>query len=261
MSRSPSLGIAFVAFLIAPAWAQSPTAIHRPQPKGHATHVVVRDMSGTPLEGVKVAIAGPTGGETATDAQGMAAVTLSDGSYRLRLEHDGFITLEREVTIKNGQPAEVEIALNRAPTPLMPEAPPPPLAPAPPPPPPPAPAPEGPPVNVSLPAFLEKNFVGREPLKESILSCTPDATIRLLQLRESLVAHTHATADEVLYVVAGEGASRIGDASTVITPGSLSVIPRGTAHAIERRGKNPLIVLSMLAGEPCPVKANGPDPY
>ena len=258
MGTSPSLGIAFVAFLIAPAGAQTPTASHRPQPKAHAIHVVVRDVSGTPLEDVGIAIAGPTGGETATDAQGAAAVTLSDGSYRLRLEHDGFITLERDVTIKNGQPAEVEIALNRAPTPPTPEAPPPP-PPAPAPPPPPAAAAEGPPVNVSLPAFLERNFVGREPLKESILSCTPDATIRLLQLREPIAAHTHAAADEVLYVVAGEGAARIGDASTAITPGSISVIPRGTPHAIERRGKNPLIVLSTIVGEPCSVKSSGPD--
>jgi hypothetical protein len=29
------------------------------------------------------------------------------------------------------------------------------------------------------------------------------------------------------------------------------MIPRGVGHAIERRGKNPLIVLSTLAGAPC----------
>jgi mannose-6-phosphate isomerase-like protein (cupin superfamily) len=37
-----------------------------------------------------------------------------------------------------------------------------------------------------------------------------------------------------------------------VGPGSLAVVPRGVAHAFERRGKNPLIVLSMLAGAPCP---------
>ena len=40
-------------------------------------------------------------------------------------------------------------------------------------------------------------------------------------------------------------------AIATITAGSLSVIPRGVPHAIERRGKNPLILLSTLSGAPC----------
>jgi len=64
----------------------------------------------------------------------------------------------------------------------------------------------------------------------------------------------------VLYVVAGEGTIRTrGESKTVaastVTAGALSVIPHGVAHAIERRGKNPLMVLSMLSGAPCPVNA------
>jgi hypothetical protein len=110
----------------------------------------------------------------------------------------------------------------------------------------------GPPVNVSIPAFLDKNFIGRDPLKESVLGCTPDATARLLQLREALKSHTHASLDEILYVVAGEGAIYIQGQSTPVTPGSLSVVPRGLQHAIERRGKNPLIMVSALVGAPCP---------
>jgi mannose-6-phosphate isomerase-like protein (cupin superfamily) len=53
-------------------------------------------------------------------------------------------------------------------------------------------------------------------------------------------------------VVAGEGAVFIEGQSTPVTPGSLSVVPRGLQHAIERRGKNPLIVVSTLVGAPCP---------
>jgi mannose-6-phosphate isomerase-like protein (cupin superfamily) len=98
---------------------------------------------------------------------------------------------------------------------------------------------------------LDKNFIGREPLKESVLGCTPDATTRLLQLRESIASHTHDDLDEILYVVAGEGAVRVGDDVTPLTAGSLSMIPRGLPHAVERRGKNPLIVLSTLTGAPC----------
>ena len=40
--------------------------------------------------------------------------------------------------------------------------------------------------------------------------------------------------------------------STFVTAGSLSMVPRGLSHSIERRGKNPLIVLSALVGGPCP---------
>ena len=109
----------------------------------------------------------------------------------------------------------------------------------------------GPPVNISIPAFVEKNFIGRDPLKESILGCTSDATARLLQLREALASHTHAGLDEILYVVAGEGAVYIQGQPTPVNPGSLSVVPRGLQHAIERRGKNPLIVVSALVGAPC----------
>ena len=213
-----------------------------------ATHIIVRDVSGTPISGVNVSL--PGNRRVVTGGDGGADVTLSAGSYRLRFERDGFITLEREVTIRAGQATQVEVSLSAAP---------PPPEPPPPPPPPPAPAPpptrppvaSGPPVTVSIPAFLEKNFIGRDPLKESILGCTVDATTRLLQLRDPLSAHTHSDLDEILYVVAGEGGVRIGDQVTTIGPGSLSVIPRGISHAVERRGKNPLVVVSTLAGAPC----------
>jgi mannose-6-phosphate isomerase-like protein (cupin superfamily) len=209
------------------------------------THVTVRDLSGTPLEGVTVTIAGGGRGQAATDQKGVANLALADGSYRLRFEREGFFTLEKEVAIKNRLPVELDVALNRAPPP------PPPPEPPPPPPPPPTPVAAGPPVTISIPAFLEKNFIGREPLKESNLGCAPDAMTRLLQLKDPVAVHTHVDGDEILYVVAGEGAIRLGNDATPVTAGSLSVIPRGTAHAIERRGKNPLIVVSTLAGAPC----------
>jgi mannose-6-phosphate isomerase-like protein (cupin superfamily) len=149
--------------------------------------------------------------------------------------------------------------LNRAPAPpAPPPAPPPPPPPPPPTPPPPSTpaAPAGPPANVSIPTFLDKNFIGREPLKESILGCMPAATTRLLQLRDPLAQHTHADFDEVLYVVAGEGAIRMSGESVTIGPGAMIAIPRGTQHAIERRGRNPLILLSTLAGAPCTTPVN-----
>jgi mannose-6-phosphate isomerase-like protein (cupin superfamily) len=83
----------------------------------------------------------------------------------------------------------------------------------------------------------------------------PAATTRLLQLKEPLAQHVHANLDEVLYVVAGEGGIKMTGESVAGGPGSMLTIPRGTQHAIERRGRNPLIMLSVLAGAPCPTQA------
>ena len=229
----------------------APRRILKPVP----STIVVRDFSGSPVADVSVTIsgAGQDRRELTTDKAGSAALSLADGTYRLRFEHENFITLEREVTIRSTRADKIDVALNRAPPP--PPPPPPAPAPTPPPPePPPAPAPVavGPPTNVSIPTFLDKNFIGgREPLKESVLGCTPDAITRVLQLRDPLAAHAHGNLDEVLYVVAGNGAIKIGEESTPVAAGSLSVIPRGLRHSIERQGKNPLIVLSTLSGASC----------
>jgi mannose-6-phosphate isomerase-like protein (cupin superfamily) len=239
-----------------PAKVPAP-AHHTPQRRAQprATSLVVRDRSGTALGDVHVVVSGPVSQEVVTDASGTASVgTIRDGSYRLRFERDGFITLEREISVSNGQPPEIDVALSAAPAP-----PPPPVVVAPPPPAPVAPAPVppvasepgGPPVFVAIPEFLDKNYIGRAPLKESVLGCLASSTTRVLQLHDALSEHAHADMDEILYIVAGEGMVRIHDSSSVVTAGSLSIIPRGVPHTIERRGKNPVIVLSTLSGAPC----------
>jgi mannose-6-phosphate isomerase-like protein (cupin superfamily) len=228
-----------------------PPAQTPPRPRAaSATVIVVRDQSGTPVQGVRLVVSGTANSEATTDASGTASLSaMRDGAYRLRFEHDGFITLERELTLRAGQRSPIEIVLNMAPP-----------KPTPPPEPTPTPAPReqpsGPPVNVSIPAFLDKNSIGRDPLKESVLGCTGDATTRVLQIRDALAVHTHAALDEIIYVVAGDGTVRLGPQSTPISAGSLTVVPRGVAHALERRGKNPLTVLSVLAGAPCRAAAS-----
>jgi mannose-6-phosphate isomerase-like protein (cupin superfamily) len=229
--------------------AQGAPAPRRPaQPT--VTKLKVGDFSGQPLGDVSVQISGTETTDARTDGNGVAALRLKAGSYRLRFTHDDFITLERDITVRAGRPEEITVTLSRAP------APPPAPQPVPPPPPPPVPTvdpaiPTGSPANVSIPTFLDKNLIGREPLKESVVGCTADATTRVLQLRDSIAPHVHPDLDEVLYIVAGTGAVRIGDQATDVAAGSLSVIPRGQRHAIERKGRNPLIVLSTLAGAPC----------
>jgi mannose-6-phosphate isomerase-like protein (cupin superfamily) len=205
--------------------------------------ITVRDLEGTRLEGVRLTISGAAAGEFTTGAAGTAVVPdLKPGEYRVRAEHEGFVTLEREFTLGTGAWNTIDIVLNEAPPPPKPEP-----APAP------APtvAPGGPPIAISVPDFIEHNFIGREPLKESIVACKPLETVRLLQVREPVAQHTHDRNDELVYVVAGEGAVRINGEATAVTAGSLVVVPAGSAHAFDRRGKNPLVVMSTLTGSAC----------
>jgi hypothetical protein len=209
-----------------------------------AVRVSVKDPGGASLDGVKISLSGGAEGEFSTAAAGTAVLpNIKDGTYRIRCEHEGFITLEREFQVKGGALTAVDVVLNPAP---------------PPPPPPPAPepvatpmAPAGPPVTLSIPDYLDKNFIGRDPIKESILACKPGETVRLLQMREGVAQHVHDKVDEVIYVVAGDGTIRVGDQVTPIKAGSLAVVPHGAQHALERKGKTPLIVISTLSGAAC----------
>jgi hypothetical protein len=254
MKRPNAALASFVVALLLAVHAQAQQQPSPPTtPQRRALRVIVRDVSGAPLSGVKVALSGPITQDFVTDDNGTASLgALRDGTYRLRFDREGFVTLEREVSVRLGQPTEIYAALRisvTAPTPA-------PIAPAPPPPatPPPAavaPASVAPPVFVSVPSFLEKNFLGREPIKESVLGCLSDSTTRLLQIHDAVAEHTHADVDEIIYVVAGEGTIRLRSDSSSIEPGALSIIPRGVVHAIDRRGRNPLIIISVLSGSPC----------
>src|SRR5437764_9394437 len=136
------------------------------------TQIIVRDQSGKALPGARVAVSGTMTRQATTAADGTATFTaLPDGPYRLRFEREGFITLEREVTMKGGQPGIIDVVLSAAPAaPVVPAA----RQPTPTPAPPPAAAGRTTEwTNVSIPTFLDKNFIGgRDPLKESVLGCT-----------------------------------------------------------------------------------------
>jgi mannose-6-phosphate isomerase-like protein (cupin superfamily) len=224
----------------------------RPAPRPVSPRVTVRDQSGIILPGTKISLSGAATAELVTDEAGVTTLpALKDGTYRLRCEHEGFVTLEREFAVRAAQPATIEVSMNRAPPP-----PPAPRAPAPPPAPKPTVlAPSGPPVRLNLVDFLEKNELGRgEPLKESVVACNGAETVRLLQLKDPVAEHTHSNMDEVLYVVAGDGMISLGAQETQVSGrnASLVVVPHGTPHRIERRGSKPLILLSTLSGAPCP---------
>jgi mannose-6-phosphate isomerase-like protein (cupin superfamily) len=207
--------------------------------------VMVTDASGNAIPEVHVSMAGlvDRAGETGRDGV-LRLQALKPGSYRLRFEADRFITLERDLTIKAGAPAEIDVVLDRAPN--KPEEP----APVPPPPPRPAPAvapdPNAAAETMSLPDWIEKNLIGRnDPLKETTVGRGSATLATVVQVRDPIKDRVRPDSDEILYVIAGEGVLRSKGRDMALDAGVLVVIPRGVSYSLERRGRNPLIAVSV----------------
>ncbi len=234
-----------------------PPAAPRPQapaPAATATRVsmaiAVTDLAGEAAPGVRVALTGPVAREGTTARDGTVRFqTLRAGTYRLRFESPDFVTFEREVTVKAGPLVEVEVTLSRVPE--KPAAPPPPPAPVQPPPseaPAVAPNPNAAVELLSLPDWIEKNLIGRnDPQRETVVGRAPGATARVVQVRDPIKDRVRGDADEMLYVIAGEGVLRAKGRAYNLAAGSFAVVPRGIAYTLERSGRNPLIALSMVS--------------
>lgn len=209
-----------------------------------ALAVRVSDPAGGAIGGVRVTLDGPAHRQATTEGGRTAFENLPAGTYRLLFERDGFVTLERELAARGGMPIDVKVTLTPAPEP---PAPPPPVAPPPPPPPP----RDAAPIAMDLPAFIEKHYIGRDARKISPLGCAEDTAATLIQLHDPLAEHAHATAEEFLYVIAGQGGVRIDARDQALTAGVFVLVPRGMAHAISVSGKSPLVMLSIRPGEGC----------
>jgi mannose-6-phosphate isomerase-like protein (cupin superfamily) len=231
-----------------PAAAQARGSAPKPTTFKAATMTIqVSDTVGAPLGGTMVTASGPVSreGQTAPDGT-IQLINLRAGTYRLRFEREGSITLEREVTVRAGESPTIDIALAAAPPPPKapePVAPPPPTATL---------GPPGEPKITPVPLFLEKNFIGgREARKESALGCAATGTGTLHQLRDTWAAHTHDDADEWIYVVAGEGVLRLPGSEQRLQAGTFSLVPHTISHTLVPQGRNPLIVISVLSGPAC----------
>jgi mannose-6-phosphate isomerase-like protein (cupin superfamily) len=111
---------------------------------------------------------------------------------------------------------------------------------------------------VDVPALAEKSLGGREPLRMLSIGCSGVSSAQLIVVRDSIPPVTHANRDEMLYVVAGEATLNLGQRAQSITPGWLSVVPRGTAYALTRKGRNPVVLLSFVGGQTCADMAASP---
>ena len=233
------------------AFRQAPpgqAATPRPQRRSVGTAafaIMVSDLSGAPLGDVKVTMSGPVSRDARTERGRIAFENLPAGNYVLRFEREGFFSLEREVVARGGAPIDVKVTLTPEPPP-----PPPPVPAFSPKPPAPARSPE--PVAIDMPAFIEKNHVARrDPWKSSMLACTAGGPATLIQVKDPIVEHVHADADEFLYTIAGEGSVTAAGTPHPLRAGAFMMVPRGVPHIIVAVTRNPLMLLSIRAGEPC----------
>ncbi len=233
----------------------APATQSAPGVKPGSIDLTVTSQTGALLSGASVRADGPSSRQGSTDVEGDVILTnVAAGTYRCRIQRDGYITLEKELTVKVGTRASAEAV----------------LSPAPPAPPPPAPLPPTPavqvqaalvaglPVTVSLVDQLADDLIkSKDAVAEHDLGCSGATSAKLIRLRDGLPAHTQADTDEIVYMIAGDATLTIGGKDQVVGPGWLGVIPRGTSHAIARRGTKALLVLSIQSGPPCPSAAAG----
>lgn len=207
--------------------------------------VVVSDPDGDGIPLVLVSVDGPEQRQARTERGRIVFEKLPPGLYRLRFEHEGFVTLERELTARAGAPTEVKVTLSPAAAP-------------------PAAAPSaGPPGESPDPtadmkaavhdliALIEAEYVGRAPGRTSQITCEGNVESTLIQLNEPLALHAHEGADEVFYVIAGTGNAQFDGRQHPLKPGTYVFVPRGTRHAVAVTGRTPLVLLSSRTGEPC----------
>jgi mannose-6-phosphate isomerase-like protein (cupin superfamily) len=83
------------------------------------------------------------------------------------------------------------------------------------------------------------------------IGCSGLDRTQMLVLRETLDSPANPRVDQVLYLVAGEAMLSLAGRDQPLSSGWLAIVPRGSAHKLVRRGRNPAIVLSILGGEPC----------
>jgi mannose-6-phosphate isomerase-like protein (cupin superfamily) len=209
--------------------------------------ITVTNPRGAALPGVQVEVIGASDRAGDTDASGQINFTgMTAGTYRLRFSGDTVITFEREIAIRAGQTADVDIMLNPAPPRPEPPAPVPaaPVA-----------APVGPagkPQMLSIVDLVERELIGNsQPRRETLVACSGNTRTTLVQLNQNQPDRLHETAEVTYYVVAGEGAVRVNDRETALTASSFVSLPRGTLHSLVRRGRRPFILLATLSGTPC----------
>jgi len=234
--------VAVTLLIASGSMLQGQRASQRRPTTGPVTFAIqVTDTKGTPLGGVTVSIDGPVTRRVSTEAGRIALENLPTGAYHFTFEREGYYVAEKDVAGKGRTPIDVKVS-------MMPRIKPVPGLAAPPPPPAP---PPGKAVAVDLPAFIEKNYVGRAAGKILTIACSSGGSSTLIQINEPMAEHTHADADEFVYVIAGSGTARVAGKEAPLKAGVFLLVPRHATHSFLPSGKSPLVMLSTRAGEQC----------
>jgi mannose-6-phosphate isomerase-like protein (cupin superfamily) len=211
--------------------------------------IMVTDLRGVPLPDITIDVDGPVQRAGKTNDIGQESLmTMPAGTYRLVFSGENVTALEREVTLKASGVTAVEVALKPAPPPKevikeikapAPEAPPPTVGPA------------GQPQILSLVDLVEKEYERKLDRRESLVACSGNTRSTLLQINQDQPARLYEDAESLFYVIAGEGFVQINGKESRLQAGGFASVPRATSYVLGRRGRNPLVVLSVLSGEPC----------
>jgi mannose-6-phosphate isomerase-like protein (cupin superfamily) len=211
--------------------------------------ITVTDMRGMTIPGVQVDVAGPTPRMGETDSGGQVNFPgLTVGTYRLRFSGEPVTAFEKEVTLRGGQIADLDIALSAAPP--KPE-------------PPPAPAPVvikepaavgplGQPQAMSLYDLAERELKSKPTRSEILVACSGNTRSTLVTLAtQDQPRRMYEAAEVSYYVLGGQGTITVGDKDNAVAPGGYVAVPRGVPFSIARRARGTLSLLSVLSGDPC----------
>jgi mannose-6-phosphate isomerase-like protein (cupin superfamily) len=211
--------------------------------------ITVTTPAGATIPGVGVEIVGASDRSGTTNESGQINFTgMQAGSYRVRFSGDEVIAFEREVTLRANQVLDVDVTLYPAPPPKVvtvqaePE---------------PAPAaedaqgPAGEPQLLSIVDLLDKEFIGRAPRRETLLSCSGSLRTTMVQLNDPQPDRLYEDSDATYYVLAGEGTIRIDGREAALRTNGYVSVPRGVTHSFVRKGGRPFVLLATLSGEAC----------
>src|SRR5262249_56038978 len=98
-------------------------------------------------------------------------------------------------------------------------------------------------VALDMPAFIEKNYIGRAAGKTTPIGCTAGGASTLIQINDAIATHAHDDADEFIYVIAGQGNANMADRHEPLGPGVFLVIPAALAHGVTPRQRNPPLLI------------------
>ena len=88
-------------------------------------------------------------------------------------------------------------------------------------------------------------------VKNVAVGCSGVNRSQLVLVREALKPAAHPDEDETLYLIAGEATLTLAGKEQALTPGWFSLIPRGSTYGLVKKGRNPAIFLSIVAGPAC----------